>query len=116
MSDIPKFFGMPEKDTVTADYIIQRMDTAAQNLEWTDAVAYNYFMWLLRESALDWLKSMESDVPNFAKRWTFVKPLFKKYFGDKLDKTQLLINLRGLKMSDSETPMTQRLYKPQQVR
>ena len=76
MSDLPAFHGN-EKDTITAESIVLRVEAAALALAWDDAATYNNFSLAMRSSAEKWL-TLQADIrPDFAKSWTYIKPLFR---------------------------------------
>ena len=83
-STIPLFYGN-QKDTVTLQCFINRIDTGIRTLNWTQNIAFTYFQNAARSTAAAWLESFLIDNPNTAREWQTVKPHFRKAFGDTTD-------------------------------
>ena len=82
ISDVPLFYGQSEKDTVTIQVYISRIEQGVTHLEWTPENAFIYFKNSLRGKAANWLNSLAYDRDDLAKTWENYKPLLRKQFGD----------------------------------
>ena len=83
-STIPLFYGN-QKDTVTLQCFINRIDTGIRTLNWTQNIAFTYFQNATRSTAAAWLESFLVDNPDTAREWQAVKQHFRKAFGDTTD-------------------------------
>ncbi len=57
---LPEFWGQREKDSITANAFIQRVNNMMAANNWTDHIAFRNFALVLRGSADVWLKSQET--------------------------------------------------------
>lgn len=74
-AQLPLFYGMKAKDTVTAKVLLDRIVRAAAIANWDDARKLNEFYMILRERALVWWDSLaDSDVDTA--NWNAVKAAF----------------------------------------
>ena len=83
-STIPLFYGN-QKDTVTLQCFINRIDTGIRTLNWTQHIAFTYFQNATRSTAAAWLESFLTDNTETPHEWQTVKPHFRKAFGDSTD-------------------------------
>jgi hypothetical protein len=86
---LPEFLGQKEKDSITPNTFIQRVNNMMAANGWTDQIAFWNFALVLRGSADTWLKSQEmlEDIARDHRAWTIVRPLFKAEFAiDSSDK------------------------------
>ena len=76
---LPEFWGQREKDSITANAFIQRVDNMMAANNWSDHIAFQNFALVLRGSADICLKSKEilEDITGDRCLWTIVRPLFK---------------------------------------
>jgi hypothetical protein len=103
VSDLPAFYGS-DKDNMTAEGIITRVDAAVSTLHWEDEDAYNWFSMSLREKAEKWLKYQAVILPEFQRSWNFIKPIFKNTFGIKQDRSKIYSAIKTMQMTKDETP------------
>jgi hypothetical protein len=104
VSDIPVFYGST-KDSINADFLVNAINAAQELLLWSPAEAYLYFKRSLRDRALAWIELQEATAINFVATWVFIQPLFKRYFGDHMDKTQVYNAFSTCKMTNGDTPL-----------
>jgi hypothetical protein len=83
-STIPLFYGN-DKDTVTLQCFINRIDTGVSTLAWTQRIAFTYFQNATRSTAAAWLESFLMDNGDVPQQWQDIKPHFRKAFGDSTD-------------------------------
>jgi hypothetical protein len=90
------------KDTVTAKNLINRIDASNCTLAWTPAMVFDYFCMALHSEAETWLKLMRDTKDGFQETWDFIKPLFKAWFGRKMDVAKVRQVLDNLKMDPND--------------
>ena len=102
VSDLPIFHGN-DKDTITAESIVARVEAAANTLTWDDEQTYNNFSLAMRSNAEKWL-TLQSDIrgADFRKSWQYIKPLFREAFGSKMDESKVFLTLKDLGQKHSE--------------
>ena len=104
ISDLPKFYGT-SKDTITAENLIDRSDSSINSLAWTQQMAFDFFRMTLHATAEDWIKMVRETNADYQTTWEYIKPLFKKDFGKKMDVAKVSNVLDNLKMDPSEPVM-----------
>ncbi len=89
---LPEFWGQKEKDSITANAFIQRVDNMMAANNWSDHITFRNFALVLRGSADIWLKSQEilEDITGDRRLWTIVRPLFKAEFAIESDDKRIL--------------------------
>ena len=104
---LPEFWGEREKDSITANTFIQRVDNMMAANNWTDHIAFRNFALVLRGSADVWLKSQETleDITGDRRAWTIVRPLFKAEFAIESDDKRILDGLAHLAMKQNKNVM-----------
>ncbi len=98
------FFGQREKDSITANAFIQRVDNMMAANNWTDHITFRNFALVLRGLADIWLKSQETleDITGDRRAWTIVWPFFKAEFAIESDDKRILDGLAHLAMRQTE--------------
>ena len=101
---LPEFWGQREKDSITANAFIQRVDNMMAANNWSDHIAFRNFALVLRGSADVWIKSQETleDITGDRRAWTIVRPLFKAEFAIESDDKRILDGLAHLAMKQNE--------------
>jgi hypothetical protein len=101
---LPEFWGQREKDSITANAFIQRVDNMMAANNWTDHIAFRNFALVLKGSADVWLKSQETleDITGDRRAWTIVRPLIKAEFAIESDDKRILDGLAHLAMKQNE--------------
>jgi len=99
-----EFWGQKEKDSITPNAFIQRVDNIMAANEWSDTIAFRNFALVLRGSADTWLKSQETleDITGDHQAWMIVRPLFKAEFAIDSDDKLIFDGLAHLAMKPSE--------------
>jgi hypothetical protein len=99
-----EFWGQKEKDSITPNDFIQRVDNMMAANGWSDHITFWNFALVLRGSADLWLKSQETleDITGDRQAWTIVRPLFKAEFAIESDDKLILDGLAHLAMKQSE--------------
>jgi Retrotransposon gag protein len=103
-TELPLFYGRPEKESCTAQLLIDRFETAAAIAEWnTDVRKCQQFYLILRDRALEWWKSL-SRIPDFNREdWTAVKRDFLRAYAPKYTARSACANLQELYQKSTET-------------
>jgi hypothetical protein len=101
---LPEFWGQKEKDSITPNAFIQRVDNMMAANGWSDHIAFQNFALVLRGSADTWLKSQEmlEDITRDCLAWMIVRPLFKAEFAINSNDKLILDGLAHLAMKLSE--------------
>ena len=101
-TDLPVFFGVPQKDIISARNLIDRLETAAQVAAWnTDKRKCEGFYLLLRDEALIWWRSIKSRGVD-QENWDQVKTAFLKSYEPKYSATTACHNLQDLHQRPGE--------------
>jgi hypothetical protein len=100
---LPEFWGKKEKDSITLNAFIQRVDNMMAANGWSDHIAFWNFALVLRGSADTWLKSQEmlEDITGDHQAWTIVRLLFKAEFALNSNDKLILDGLAHLAMKPS---------------
>ena len=96
------FYGLPGKDTITAAYMVQRIQDLTATNHWSPEDAYHHFSLALQGSAQEWLRTLQAQGDKPEKTWTYVEPLFWKEFTTDEDDTALLDQLSNLQKRPNE--------------
>ena len=99
---LPIFYGQTNKDSVTAAYIIQRIQDLTATNHWSPEDAYHHFSLALQGSAQEWLRTVQQQSETAEKTWTFIEPMFRKEFSTDEDDTALLDQLSHLQKRPNE--------------
>jgi len=101
---LPEFWGQKEKDSITPNAFIQRVDNMMAAKVWTDHITFRNFALVLRGSADAWLKpqQMLEDIKGDRQTLSIVRPLFKAEFAINSDDKLILDGLAHLAMKPSE--------------
>jgi hypothetical protein len=101
---LPEFWGQKEKDSITPNAFIQRVDNLTAANGWSDHIAFRNFALVLRGSVIVWLESqaMLDDITGDHRAWTIVRPLFKAEFAIESDDKLILDGLAHLAMKQKE--------------
>jgi hypothetical protein len=103
ISDLPLYTGT-EKDSLSAESIVTRVEAAAEALAWTPEQTFNNFSLSLRSNAEQWLQLQQDIRPDFVKTWPYIKPIFRKAFGSKMDESKVYLTVKDLGMKTTEKP------------
>ena len=100
----PEFWGQREKDSITPNAFIQRVDNMMAANNWSNHFAFRNFALVLRGSADIWLKSQETleDITGDQRAWTIIQPFFKAEFAIESVDKRILDGLAHLAMKPSK--------------
>ena len=103
-TDIPLYYGLASKDTITPQQLLKRIEQAAGIAGWnTDDRKCAEFFLCLREEALNWQYTLD-DIIGFDKNnWAAVKREFLAAFSPKFTAKTLCTSFQDLKQKHDET-------------
>jgi hypothetical protein len=103
-TDIPFFYGRKEKDTVTPQQLIERLEKAARIAGWADGERRcDEFYMCLRDQAMSWYNTLEN-IPDFnMKNWDEMKAEFLKAYAPRYTARTLCTNFQDLRQKQDET-------------
>jgi len=103
LTRLPLFFGNPEKDVLTAELWVQRVQSAAAGAEWNNVQTMAHVYGALRAKAIIWYEScQEQMIPNFDNFELGFKPRFLKMFGKNKTTNASIALFEGLKQRNGE--------------
>ncbi len=103
ISELPAFYGN-DKDTLSAESLVHRVEAAATALGWDDEATFNNFSLCLRADAERWLALTRDIGLAFEGTWSYIKPRFRKEYGTKMNETKVFKTMKDMSMKHSETP------------
>jgi hypothetical protein len=76
-TDIPLFYGVKERDTITPQQLIERIERAARVANWNnDQIKCDQFFLSLREEAINWANTLDNIIGFDKEDWEEVKAKF----------------------------------------
>jgi hypothetical protein len=108
-TDIPLSYGVKERDTITPQQLIERIDRAARVANWNDdQIKCDQFFLSLREEAIMWANTLDNIIGFDKEDWGQVKAKFLEAYAPKFSAKTLCISFQDLKQRSSED--VQRFY------
>jgi hypothetical protein len=102
-TDLPLFFGRKDKETITPNVLVDRLQRAAGIAGWnTDARKCTEFYMILRDKALGWWDSLEDTGVNI-ENWEQVKTEFLRAYAPKFTARTTCTNFQELVQKSGET-------------
>jgi hypothetical protein len=101
---LPEFWGQKEKDSISANEFVKRVDKMMSANNWSDKVAFDNFGLALKGEANTWLDSqiVLKQIEGDRERWTIICPFFKEEFATESDDKLILDGLAHMAMRPSE--------------
>ncbi len=101
---LPEFWGQKDKDSISANEFVKRVDKIMSANNWSDKVAFDNFGLALKGEANTWLDSqvMLKKILGDRERWTIVRPFCKEEFATESDDKLILDGLAHMAMRPSE--------------
>ena len=106
-TDIPLFYGIKEKDTITPQQLIDRLERAARVAKWeTPELKADQFFLSLRDEALKWSNTLSNIIGFDTNNWDEVKKKFLEAYAPKFSAKTLCIGFQDLRQRSSEDVQT----------
>lgn len=106
-TDIPLFYGIKEKDTITPQQLIDRLERAARVAKWdTDDLKTDQFFLSLRDEALKWSNTLNNIIGFDSNNWEQVKKKFLEAYAPKFSAKTLCIGFQDLRQKSHEDVQT----------
>lgn len=102
-TDIPLFYGVASKDTITAAQLIKRVDRAARVAGWNDDVKVDQFYLSLREEAISWHNGLERRPGFDVNDWDAVSKEFLNAYATKYTALSICTTMQSLTQKSDET-------------
>jgi hypothetical protein len=101
---LPEFWGQKEKDSISANEFVKRVDKMMSANNWSDKVAFDNFGLALKGEANTWLDSQVilKKIMGDRERWTIIRPFFKEEFATESDDKLILDGLAHMAMRPTE--------------
>jgi hypothetical protein len=101
---LPEFWGQKEKDSISANEFVKRVDKMMSANNWSDKVAFDNFGLALKGEANTWLDSQVilKKIVGDRERCTIVWPFFKEEFATESDDKLILDGLAHMAMRPTE--------------
>lgn len=105
-TDIPLFYGVAGKDTITAAQLIKRVDRAARVANWNDNVKLDQFYLSLRDEAISWHNGLERRPGFDIDDWDAVKTEFLNAYATKYTALSICTTMQSINQKTEETVQT----------
>jgi hypothetical protein len=103
-TDIPLFYGKKEKDTVTPQQLIERLEKAARIAGWNnDERKCDEFYMCLRDGAMSWYNTLENIIGFNIKSWADTKTEFMKAYAPRFTAKTLCTNFQDLRQKQDQS-------------
>jgi hypothetical protein len=101
---LPEFWGQKEKDSISTNEFVKRVDKMMSANNWSDKVAFDNFGLALKGEANTWLDSQVilKKIMGDRERWTIIWPFFKEEFATESDDKLILDGLAHMAMRPTE--------------
>jgi len=101
---LPEFWGQKDKDSITANEFVKRVDKMMSANNWSDNIAFDNFGLALRGSANTWLDSQVTlkKIVGDRECWTISRPFFKEEFATESDAKLILDGLAHMAMHQTK--------------
>jgi hypothetical protein len=101
---LPEFWGQKEKDSISANEFVKRVDKMMSANNWTDKVAFDNFGLALKGEANTWWDSqvLLKKIVGDRERWTIIRPFIKEEFATESDDKLILDGLAHMAMRPTE--------------
>jgi hypothetical protein len=101
---LPEFWGQKDKDYISANEFIKRVDKMMSANNWSDKVAFDNFGLALKGSSNTWLDSQVLlwKIAGDREHWSIIRPFFKEEFATESDDKLILDGLAHMAMLPTE--------------
>jgi hypothetical protein len=99
-----EFWGQKEKDSISANEFVKRVDKMMSANNWTDKVAFDNFGLALKGETNTWLDSqvLLKKIVGDRERWSIIRPFFKEEFATESNDKLILDGLTHMAMRPTE--------------
>lgn len=102
-TDIPLFYGIKEKDTITPQQLVDRLERAARVAKWnSEELRCDQFFLSLRDEALKWSNTLDNIIGFNKENWNNVKTAFLEAYAPRFSAKTLCISFQDLKQKQGE--------------
>lgn len=105
-TDIPLFYGIKGKDTITPQQLIDRLVIATRVARWDEQTKCDQFFLSLRDEALKWSNTLDNIIGFNKNDWDQVTQKFLEAYAPKFSAKTLCISFQDLKQRSSEDAQT----------
>jgi hypothetical protein len=101
---LPEFWGQKDKDSISANEFVKRVNKMKSANNWTEKVAFDNFSLALKGEANVWLDSQITlkKIEGDREQWSIIRPYFKEEFATELDDKLILDGLAHMAMQPTE--------------
>jgi hypothetical protein len=101
---LPEFWGQKDKDSISANEFVKRVDKMKSANNWTEKVAFDNFSLALKGEANIWLDSqiILTKIEGDREQWSIIRPYFKEEFATESDDKLILDGLAHMAMRPTE--------------
>jgi hypothetical protein len=101
---LPEFWGQKEKDSISANEFVKRVDKMMSANNWSDKVAFDNFGLAHKDEANTWLDSQGilKRIEGNRECWTIIRQFFKEEFATESDDKLILDGLAHMAMRPTE--------------
>jgi hypothetical protein len=101
---LPEFWGQKEKDSISANEFVKRVDKMMSSNNWSDKVAFDNFGLALKGEANTWLDSQVilKQIEGDRECWSIIRPFFKEEFVTESDDKLILDGLAHMSMRSTK--------------
>jgi hypothetical protein len=101
---LPEFWGQKDKDSISANEFVKRVDKMKSANNWTEKVAFDNFSLALKGEANVWLDSqiILTKIEGDREQWSIIRPYFKEEFATESDDKLILDGLAHMAMRPTE--------------
>ena len=102
VSDLPAYYGVPGKDTITAKQLIRRVEQAATVCNWNDGQKALQLSITFKASALIWYEGLEKSHGLDVNDWAVLKKAFLENYEGLVSSTNLTLSLKDFQQRVGE--------------
>jgi hypothetical protein len=95
-TDIPTFYGIPSRDTITATQLVKRVERASRVAGWNAATMIDQFFLSLRDEAINWHNALERRPGFDIDNWDAVKAEFLAAYATKYTALSICTTIQTL--------------------
>lgn len=101
-TDIPLFYGMKNRDTISPQQLIDRLNRAAEIAGWDEARKCDEFYMCLREKAISWYHTLDNIIGFDRANWDQLKTEFLNAYAPRFTARTLCTSFQDLRQKSDE--------------